>query len=78
MECREQCGACCIGLSISSPMPGYPDGKPAGERCKHLAPDYRCLIYERRPKVCRDFTAELQFCGTSQHEALKIFAELER
>ena len=43
-----------VPTSISSPMPGYPVGKPAGEPCKHLDSQYRC-IYEDRPQVCRDF-----------------------
>ena len=77
MECRDGCGACCVGLSISSSMPGYPKGKPAGQRCKHLSIDYRCGIYEERPKVCQDFRAELQFCGSDRSEALRIFADLE-
>ncbi|MBF7801077.1 YkgJ family cysteine cluster protein, partial [Klebsiella pneumoniae] len=29
MECRTDCGACCIAPSISSPIPGMPQGKPA-------------------------------------------------
>ncbi|MGU7695722.1 YkgJ family cysteine cluster protein, partial [Escherichia coli] len=29
MECRPDCGACCTAPSISSPIPGMPDGKPA-------------------------------------------------
>ena len=36
MECRIGCGACCIAPSISSPIPGMPDGKPAGVRCVQL------------------------------------------
>lgn len=58
-------------------MPGYPNGKPAGEPCKHLDTEHRCTIYDARPQVCRDFRAEPQFCGSSQQEALKIFQELE-
>ena len=30
MECRSGCAACCIAPSISSAIPGMPDGKPAG------------------------------------------------
>ncbi|MFS9540720.1 YkgJ family cysteine cluster protein, partial [Klebsiella pneumoniae] len=26
MECRTDCGACCIAPSISSPIPGMPQG----------------------------------------------------
>jgi Fe-S-cluster containining protein len=28
--CRAGCGACCIALSISSPIPGMPDGNIEG------------------------------------------------
>ena len=28
--CRPGCGACCTAPSISSPIPGMPEGKPAG------------------------------------------------
>ena len=77
MECRENCGACCIAPSISSPIPGMPDGKPAGIRCIHLQDDYSCGIYNERPKVCRDFQAEEAICGNSRHEALGILNRLE-
>ena len=36
MQCRAGCGACCIAISISSPIPGMPLGKPAGVRCVQL------------------------------------------
>lgn len=26
--------------------------------CRHLLPDHRCGIYDTRPKICRDYTAE--------------------
>ncbi|HLV28200.1 MAG TPA: YkgJ family cysteine cluster protein, partial [Burkholderiaceae bacterium] len=29
MDCRPHCGACCTAPSISSPIPGMPQGKPA-------------------------------------------------
>jgi len=77
MECRTNCGACCIAPSISSPIPGMPDGKPAGVRCIHLKDDYSCGIYESRPKVCRDFKAEELVCGSSRDEALRILSRLE-
>jgi hypothetical protein len=55
-----------------------PDGKPAGTKCIHLSDDYRCEIYDTRgkPKVCTDFTAEPDFCGTTQEEAMKILFSL--
>ncbi len=78
MDCREGCGACCIAVSISSPIPGMPDGKPAGVRCIHLLDDYRCALYNKpdRPKVCTGFKAEPEFCGNSREEALRILLEL--
>jgi len=45
MNCREGCGACCIAPSISSPLPGMPQGKPAGERCLHLSVEQLCLLF---------------------------------
>jgi Fe-S-cluster containining protein len=26
--------------------------------CRHLQPDYRCGIYETRPRICREYTTE--------------------
>jgi len=80
MNCRMSCGACCIALSISSPIPGMPEGKPAGVRCKHLTEDYRCVLYDTpgRPKVCSDFKAELEFCGSNRDEALNILYALSK
>jgi hypothetical protein len=65
-------------LSISSPIPGMPEGKPAGVRCIHLLEDFRCALYNssQRPKVCSDFKAETEFCGNSREEALRILYSL--
>jgi uncharacterized protein len=78
MKCRENCGACCIALSISSAVPGMPGGKPAGVRCVHLLDDYSCNIYNDpgKPKVCDNFTAEKEFCGSDQEEAMRILYSL--
>ena len=78
MNCRENCGACCIALSISSPLPGMPGGKPAGVRCIHLLNDYMCDIYNDQdyPRVCAGFNAEPDFCGSTQEEAMKILESL--
>lgn len=80
MDCRIGCGACCIAPSISSPIPGMPDGKPAGMRCIHLTNDYRCAIFNdpSRPQVCNDFKADETFCGISRNEALSILSSLEK
>jgi uncharacterized protein len=80
MNCRSDCGACCIGISISSSIPGMPDGKPAGVRCIHLLEDYRCALFgdPSRPKVCSDYQAEELFCGTDRNEAISILRSLEK
>ncbi len=79
MECRAGCGACCIAISISSPIPGLPQGKPAGVRCPQLSVDNLCLIFGRpeRPAVCSAFDAEPLFCGSSREEALRLIGEIE-
>jgi hypothetical protein len=79
MDCRKGCGACCIIPSISSAIPGMPDGKPAGVRCIHLSSDLLCGIFNspQRPEVCQLFHPDPDVCGASREEALKIFCELE-
>jgi Fe-S-cluster containining protein len=79
MTCRPGCGACCIALSISSPIPGMPDGKPAGVRCIHLAGDNLCLLFGRtdRPSVCDRLRPNEEMCGTNRDHALAFLAELE-
>jgi Fe-S-cluster containining protein len=78
MDCRLNCGACCIALSISSPLPGMPHGKSAGVRCIHLLDNYKCDIYkgDDYPLVCSGFNAEKEFCGSSKEEALKILGSM--
>lgn len=78
-ECRAGCGACCIAISISSPIPGMPNGKPAGERCVQLGADNLCKIFglPERPRVCGDFQAEPQFCGDNREQALQLISWLE-
>lgn len=79
IPCRAGCGACCIALSISSAIPGMPNGKPAGERCVQLDDDNRCRIFGKpeRPQVCADFQAEIEFCGYTRDEALERMRTLE-
>lgn len=80
MECRPGCGACCIILSISSPIPGMPHGKPAGVRCVQLTADNLCRLYGRpeRPVVCSRFRADEETCGQTAEEAIARLLELER
>ncbi len=79
MECRVGCGACCIAISISSPIPGMPSGKPAGERCVQLDEAGRCRLFghPERPAVCGAFRAERWICGDSTEQALTLIGALE-
>lgn len=77
MNCHEACGACCIAPHISSPLPNMPNGKPAGVRCINLDEQNRCTVYDQRPSVCRNFTADRDTCGSNFEEALVLISELE-
>jgi Fe-S-cluster containining protein len=79
MQCRPGCGACCIAPSISSSIPGMPQGKPAGVRCVQLLPDLRCALFGRpeRPLVCVALRPEPAMCGASRADALSRLAALE-
>ena len=78
-QCRRGCGACCIAPSVSSPIPGMPDGKPAGVRCIQLTADNLCRLYGRaeRPEFCSSYCASEDFCGGSMIEAFELIALLE-
>lgn len=80
MECRTGCGACCIVVSISSPIPGMPDGKPAGVRCVQLTADNRCRLFGRpeRPAICGSLQPSPDMCGSRDADAFAYLAELER
>jgi hypothetical protein len=67
MECRAGCGACCVAPSINSPIPGMPNGKPAGVRCIQLDSDNRCLLFDKpeRPLFCFGLKASVEMCGDS-------------
>lgn len=74
MDCRSGCGACCIAPSITSPIPGMPNGKPAGERCLHLSVDMLCAIFGSpdRPAVCSQFKAAHDVCGVDRADAIRL------
>jgi Fe-S-cluster containining protein len=80
LTCRPGCGACCIAPSISSSIPGMPQGKPAGLRCPQLSPDVRCKVHgsRERPAVCASFPVSVEHCGSNSEEAMLRLAELER
>lgn len=79
-ECRIGCAACCIAPSISSPIPGMGDGKPAGVRCIQLSDDNRCLIFgsEQRPAVCNSLRPSSEMCGNCASDAMLMLTEWEQ
>lgn len=80
IACRAGCGACCIAPSISSPILGMPQGKPAGVRCVQLDDLNRCRIFglPERPAVCLRLKPEPAMCGADAIEALAYLTRLER
>lgn len=78
-SCRPGCGACCIAPSITSPIPGMPNGKPAGVRCVQLDESYLCRLFgdPRRPSVCAQFHFDRELCGSNRSQALERIASLE-
>lgn len=78
-DCRSGCGACCIAPSINSPLPGMPDGKPAGVRCVQLIEDNRCAVFGRpeRPVFCGGLRPSEEMCGETREQALLWLARLE-
>jgi Fe-S-cluster containining protein len=80
MQCRSGCGACCIAPSITSPIPGMPQGKPAGVRCVQLDEENGCRIFGKpeRPAFCGGLQASQEMCGASQAQAMHWLTSLER
>ena len=70
MECRPECGACCIAPSISSPIPGMPQGKPANTRCAIFGSPLR-------PKVCASLKPEAEMCAANREDAMTWLLHLE-
>ncbi len=79
MDCRPHCAACCIAPSITSPIPGMPQGKPAGVRCVQLDAEDRCRLFgsPRRPSVCGSLQPSATMCGPGRTHALQWLARLE-
>ena len=79
-ECRLNCGACCIAPSITSYIPGMPNGKKAGERCVQLDEENLCKIFDQpeRPNLCAAFKADLETCGTTREQAIDNLIYLEK
>ncbi len=74
------CGACCIAPSISSAIPGMPNGKSSGVKCIQLGDTGLCKIFadSARPAVCADFKASIELCGSNADEALNELFKLEQ
>ncbi|PWF48816.1 YkgJ family cysteine cluster protein [Massilia glaciei] len=79
-SCRAGCGACCTAPSISSAIPGMPNGKPAGVRCIQLDADEGCKIFghPERPAVCASLQPSHEMCGASRVQAMHFLATLDR
>ena len=79
MDCRSDCGACCTAPSISSPIPGMPEGKPANTRCVQLSELNLCMIFGSplRPKVCSGLQPTAEMCGSTRQQAITYLLELE-
>ncbi|HXU92220.1 MAG TPA: YkgJ family cysteine cluster protein [Gallionella sp.] len=80
LECKEGCGACCIAPSITSPLPGMPQGKPAGVPCIQLNDNLRCKVFGKteRPDFCAGLQPSAEMCGTSREQALMWLTQLEQ
>lgn len=79
MECRSQCGACCIVPSITSSIPGMPKGKQAHVPCIQLDENFRCKIFNssERPLVCGSLKPTLEMCGNCREDAFSYLEHLE-
>lgn len=80
VPCRPNCGACCIAPSISSPIPGMPNGKPAGVPCVNLDENMRCRIFGQkdRPAVCASLMPTAEMCGNCREDAMNFLTDLEK
>tara|TARA_B100002019_G_scaffold180248_1_gene155636 strand:+ start:864 stop:1139 length:276 start_codon:yes stop_codon:yes gene_type:complete len=78
--CIAGCGACCIAPSISSPIPGMPNGKPAGVRCINLTKNNLCSLFgtSQRPDVCNNFKPDFEICSKGSKNALEQLIFLEK
>ena len=76
MNCRSNCGACCIAPSINSPIPGMPNGKPAGVRCIQLLDDFKCALFGKpeRPTFCGSLQPSVEMCGAENLENPREYA----
>ena len=80
VQCRTNCGACCIAPSINSAIPGMPHGKPAGVRCIQLIDDFKCALFGKpeRPAFCGSLQPSEEMCGDTREYAMIWLGNLER
>ncbi len=80
MQCRPGCAACCTAPSISSPLPGLPNGKPAGMACPQLDEALRCRLFglPERPAVCGSLAPGPEMCGPDRVHAMAWLTRLEQ
>jgi hypothetical protein len=57
-----------------------PNGKPAGERCIHLSVELLCGLFGQpeRPAVCGAFQADVEVCGGSREEGIRLLGWWEQ
>jgi hypothetical protein len=57
-----------------------PKGKAAGERCLQLSAENLCTIFghPERPAVCSAFEADIEVCGNSLEEAIRLIGWWEQ
>ncbi len=79
VDCRKHCGACCTAPSITGPIPGMPNGKPAGVPCIQLTAELQCAIFGQvdRPACCSGLQPALDMCGETREQAMIWLTELE-
>lgn len=79
LDCRPRCAACCIAPSITSAIPGMPNGKPAGIACVQLDENLGCRIFGQpsRPAVCGSLKPSAEMCGETREQAMIFLHRLE-
>jgi hypothetical protein len=59
---------------------GHAQRQAAGERCLQLSVENLCSIFGQpeRPAVCSGFPADVEVCGSSSEEAIKLIGWWEQ
>ena len=69
-----------IAPSITSALPGMPNGKPAGVPCVQLLNDNRCKVFgsSQRPGFCAGLQPSAEMCGDTREHAMHWLNTLEQ